>query len=149
MPFLLVLLPMENEKMTVRVEKLSRSLMRRSIRLLEMEYKPAELADELSANKDQIIRLVSAGAPARKDSKGHYWINGQAFARWLEKAAPKKDKDKSTFADNECWCVACRSVVTFKEKKRVANIVYGLCPKGHKTSRIFSTKKTQTKGKGK
>ncbi len=133
--------------MTVRVEKLSRALMRRSMRLIEMEYKPAEIAAELSASKDQIIRLVSAGAPARKDSKGHYWINGLSFARWLEKAAPKKDKDQGTFADNECWCMVCRGVVIFKEKRRVGNMVYGLCPEGHNTSRIFSTRKPITKGK--
>ena len=126
--------------MTVRVDRLSRALMRRSIRILDMEYKPSEIAEELGASKVQILRLLSAGAPARKDAKGHYWIHGPAFVHWLEDAAPKKPGDKTAFADNEAYCLTCRAVVSFEETRRKKRIVYGICPKGHKTARFLSLK---------
>jgi hypothetical protein len=124
--------------MTVRVDRVSRGLMRRSIRLLDMEYKPSELAEELGTSKEKILRLVSAGAPARKDARGHYWIHGTTFVHWLEDAAPKKPGDKVIFADNECYCVSCRARVTYTESRRRNRIVTGTCPKGHKISRFLS-----------
>ena len=102
----------------VHIEKLSRALMRRSMRLMDMEYKPSEIAEELGATKIQVIRLITAGAPARKDAKGHFWVHGERFAEWLEKAAPKKPKDKTIFADDECWCLQCKRVVSFIETSR-------------------------------
>lgn len=131
--------------MTVRVAKLSHVLMRRSIRLLDMEYKPSEIAQELTASKEQILRLVTAGAPARKDSKGHYWINGLHFASWLETAAPKNDRDKKTFEDNEAYCLTCKAVVTFTEHRRKGYVIYGTCAQNHKVARFYS-KNHQRKG---
>lgn len=134
--------------MTVRVAKLSRALMRRSIRLLDMEYKPAEIAAELAASKEQILRMVSAGAPARKDAKGHYWIHGSKFAEWLETAAPKKTGDKTEFADNESYCFRCHSVTPYTEHRRKGKVSYGTCKQGHKVARFISSK-TNAKGKRK
>lgn len=128
--------------MTVRVEKLSRAMMRRSMRLLDMEYKPSEVAEELGAKKEQILRLISAGAPARKDAKGHYWIHGETFVKWLSDAAPKNGRDKSTFADNECYCLKCRSMVIYVEHRRKGNISYGKCPDGHNVARFLSQNPT-------
>lgn len=134
--------------MAVRVETLSRALIRRSIRLLDMEYKPAEIAAELGAKKEQIIRLVSAGAPARKDRNGFYWIHGEKFREWLLNAAPKNPKEKNIFSDNEAFCTTCRSTVVFVETYRRHHIVFGTCPKGHKTVRFISLKgKTDKKRK--
>ena len=129
--------------MSVRVEKLSRAMMRRSIRLLDMEYKPSEIAEELSASKAQVIRLISAGAPARKDAKGHYWIHGEKFANWLENAAPKTDKDKTVYAENEIYCIACRKITTYTIYRLVKNVAYGECLQGHKVTRFISTKPTR------
>lgn len=128
--------------MTVRVEKLSRAMIRRSMRLLDMEYKPSEVADELAATKEQILRLISAGAPARRDAKGHYWIHGETFVKWLTDAAPKNGKAKSTFADNECYCVVCRETTTYIEHRRAGRISYGKCPRGHNVARFLSQKTT-------
>jgi hypothetical protein len=128
--------------MTVRVEKLSRAMMRRSMRLLDMEYKPSEIADELAASKEQILRLVSAGAPARKDSKGHYWIHGETFVEWLNKAAPKNNREKRTFADNEAWCVRCKAQVIYTETRRKGRVSFGKCPHGHNVARYLSSNPT-------
>ena len=125
----------------VRVERLSRAMMRRSIRLLDMEYKLSEIAAELQATKAQIMRLISAGAPARKDTKGHFWIHGETFAQWLEKVAPKNQKAKTIFADNECFCMGCQNVTSFTETNRRRHMVFGVCPSGHKITRFISIKK--------
>ncbi len=135
--------------MTVRVEKLSRALMRRSMRLLDMEYKPSEIADELGASKIQVLRLLSAGAPARKDSKGHYWIHGETFVKWLNDAAPKNSRQKDTFADNETYCVVCRAVVIYTEHRRKGRFAYGKCEHGHNVARMLSQNQTRKAGKKK
>lgn len=136
------------EENTIRVESLSRGLIRRSLRLLDMEYKPREIAEELGAKPEQILRLVLAGAPARKDQSGHYWIHGLSFYEFLQKAAPKNRKAKKTFSLNQAWCMTCKSVVDFTETRRKGYIVFGTCAAGHKVSRFISLKKAEKK-KGK
>lgn len=126
--------------MAVRVETLSRAMMRRSIRLLDMEYKPSEVAEELGATKEQVLRLISAGAPARVDGSGRYWVHGDTFVKWLQDAAPKNAKAKHDISEKECWCVKCKKVVTYKETKRKGNVIFGRCPDGHKVARFFSMK---------
>jgi len=126
--------------MTMRVENVTRSLMHRSMRILDMEYKPSEIAEELGASKEQILRLISAGAPARKDANGRYWISGIPFLAWLKDAAPKKTEDKHVFADDECYCVTCREVVHFTAYRKSHRIVFGACLKGHKVARFVSLK---------
>jgi hypothetical protein len=127
--------------MTVKLGKSSRALMRRSLRLLDMEYKPSEIASELSTDNRHILRLVEAGAPARKDDNGRYWIHGRNFALWLENVSPKNDKElkaRPVVKDNEAYCVVCRSLVIYKEHRLKGRVSYGTCPLGHKTARFIS-----------
>jgi hypothetical protein len=126
--------------MAVTVQKLSRALMRRSMRILDMQYKLSEIANELGADKEQILQLILAGAPARKDSRGHFWIHGTTFVQWLHDVAPKNDRDKNTFSDNECWCMGCRSMVVYLESRRRGLVSYGKCPAGHSVTRFLSQK---------
>ncbi len=138
--------------MTVKLTKASRALVRRSLRLLDMEYKPSEIADELATEPAHILRVIRAGAPARKDSKGRFLIHGESFASWLQNAAPKNDKEtkaRHAIADNEAYCLVCRAYTTYTEYRRVRNVSFGTCPKGHKISRFISTKTNQKKGKAK
>lgn len=134
--------------MSAKLTKASRALMRRSLRLLDMEYKPAEIADELATSSKYILRIVNAGAPARKDANGRYWIHGLSFARWLSDAAPKNDKElkaRPTIADNEAYCTKCRAVTVYSEYRRMGRISYGECPSGHKVTRFVSiTRKEKT-----
>ena len=123
--------------MAVTVQKLSRAMMRRSMRILDMQYKLSEIAKELGADKEQILQLVFAGAPARKDARGLYLIHGTSFVQWLHDVAPKNDRDKDTFADNECWCVDCRSIVVYQERSRQGSASYGKCPAGHGVRRFL------------
>jgi hypothetical protein len=129
---------------TVKLNKTSRALMRRSLRLLDMEYKPSEIADELNTNPQYILRLVGSGAPARKDTKGRFWIHGESFARWLADASPKNIKElkaRPTIAENETYCLRCKAITTYTETTRRRRISFGTCPQGHKVSRFLSNKK--------
>ena len=132
--------------MAVTVQKLSRAMMRRSMRILDMQYKLNEIAKELGADKEQILQLVFAGAPARKDARGRYWIHGTTFVQWLHDAAPKNDRDKNTFAENECWCVGCCSMVVYQEHRRQGYVSYGRCPAGHSVSRFLSCESAKRQG---
>ena len=126
--------------MAVRVEKVTRALMHRSMRILDMEYKPSEIAEELGASKAQILRLISADAPARKDTNGRYWISGIPFVAWLKDAAPKKPTDKHIFADDECYCFNCRRMVHFRAYRKYHRTVFGTCPEGHRVARFITLK---------
>lgn len=129
--------------MSVKLSKASRALMRRSLRLLDMDYKPSEIAEELDTDTGHILRIVKAGAPARKDSKGRYWVHGESFAAWLKNAAPKNDKDlkkRSEVKDNEAYCLTCRMIIPFTEYRRNKSVLFGNCPKGHKVARFISSK---------
>ena len=127
--------------------KIGHAFMRRTYRILDMEYKPSELAEEFGGSKDQVLRLIQAGAPARKDGQGHYWIHGPAFVQFLINSIPYRRWDKKPMAQNECFCVACHQVVHFTEVRRVRNMIYGNCPKGHKTVRFYSLKPQGKDGK--
>jgi hypothetical protein len=112
--------------------------------LLDMEYKPSEIAEELATNPQHILRLVGFGAPARKDAKGRFWIHGKSFASWLADAAPKNDKElkaRPTIAGNEAYCTTCRKITTYTEHRRKGNVSYGKCQQGHNVTRFISSQK--------
>jgi hypothetical protein len=64
-------------------------------RLLNMEYLPEELAEELGITSAEILHYLATGCPARKDDAGVPWIHGLTFIDWaktkhqLEKACAK------------------------------------------------------------
>ena len=52
--------------------------------LLNMMYKPSELAEEIGFNQNQVYMVyIPAGCPHERDEKGHIWINGKLFARCI------------------------------------------------------------------
>jgi len=47
-------------------------------RLLDMMYKPSELAEEVGFSLQQVYRVyVPGGCPVERDSRNHIWINGK------------------------------------------------------------------------
>ena len=102
-------------------------------RLLDMEYKPSELAKELGVSVDTIYRsYFPAGAPFRVDSQKRYWIHGLIFRAWvLEYTSQRKLKQKMN--PGQGWCFKCNQVVIIKNPKaksinRGAVIIKGICP---------------------
>lgn len=120
-----------------RMVSISRTLARRSMRLLDMEYKPSEIAQELNCRQEWVMLAIRNSAPCRKDESGRYWIHGEKFADWLRET---KQKERRKLKPNECYCLGCKKFTTYKAIEKAGTHVIGECPEGHKVS-IF------TKGK--
>jgi len=116
--------------------QLTRAKSMRVRRLLNMMYKPAEIAKELGITVDTIHRsYLPAGAPCEKDAKGHVWIHGVSFANWA-RAYVMSDarRHNARMQDDQVWCCRCNQVVVPKEPhtgrpngRGVANM-HGRCP---------------------
>ncbi len=77
-------------------------------RLLNMLYKPAELAEELGLNPDTIYRsYLPAGLPHVCDNKGTFWIHGPAFVAWARETVAKKKSQRAGLPDGCAWCMKC------------------------------------------
>jgi uncharacterized protein with PIN domain len=117
-------------------------------RLLHMEYKPSELADELDIHVDMIYRnYIPAGCPHRRDEKNLIWIVGTEFAAWARTVNEISKKKPFVLQEDEAWCVHCNKVVRIDKVKRRAvkrnlDILQGTCPEcGGKINRLMSAKK--------
>jgi hypothetical protein len=107
-------------------------------RLLDMEYKPSELAQELGINLDQIYLVyIKLGCPHKRDGKRYIQINGKEFQSWyLEKYQKAKVKRDETF------CKTCRKPVKIVDgvtrKKGGLTYIVSSCPNcGRKLSKII------------
>lgn len=120
---------------------ISRDVSRRLMRLLDMEYRPSEIANELAVNVKTVYAWLNEGAPCRQDKKKRYWIHGLSFVEWAWNVGRKKQSDnKPPMKESEAYCFTCRRVVEYKRIKQVDRIVYGVCPAGHKVTRIVRIK---------
>lgn len=92
--------------------RLNRSQYGRLRRLLNMLYKPSELAEETGISVDSLYRsFIPAGAPVKVDSSGRIWINGKAFEKWVHDYLTIKRKNKQPMKDNEAYCTRCNAIV--------------------------------------
>lgn len=111
-------------------------------KLLDMLYKPSELADEISFSVRQVYRVyVPAGCPHERGPNGHILINGQAFKRWVEDVYRKPK-----LSNDEAFCLTCKRPVSKTVIKRMQKdrLVYDLCecPNcGRRIARIIDRKK--------
>ena len=107
-------------------------------RLMDMMYKPSELANEIGITVNQVYRVyLTMGCPHEMDSLNHYWINGKSFVEWYEKTY-----QKLTLKDGEAYCKTCNKAVLMvnSETKQTGDTVYqlGYCPVcNRKISRII------------
>lgn len=77
-------------------------------RLMNMRYRPAELAEELGVNVDTVYRSwIPAGAPCVRDNTRSYWIVGTEFAQWAQQEYERNQANKTGLAENEAWCMHC------------------------------------------
>ena len=111
-------------------------------KLLDMLYKPSELAEEIGFTKRQVYRVyIPAGCPRNKDERRHIWINGKGFREWYEATYPR-----FTVKENEGFCLTCKRVVTLEKpvQEKKGGLLYwiGLCPKcSRRIPRIIDTDK--------
>lgn len=109
-----------------------RSQIMRLRRLLDMRYRPAELAEEIGCHVDTVYRsYIPAGCPHTRDKSNHIWINGKEFAKWVREIT----SDNGTpLDDDEAFCLKCNEAVrmTGELKVRPTNkyleLVTGVCP---------------------
>jgi hypothetical protein len=130
------------QELTILSGRLDGKQRNRLKRLLDMDYKPSELAGELGINLNQIYRVyIPLGCPHQTEGQRHISINGKAFQHWyLEKYQKAKIKDDETF------CKTCRKAVKLVQpssgKKGGLDYVLSNCPNcGRRISKIVGCKK--------
>jgi glutaredoxin len=111
-------------------------------RLLDMQYKPSEIAQELGINIDQVYLVyMPLGCPHKRDGKRYIEINGIEFREWYirnyQKAKVKKD---------ETFCKTCRKPVKIINglifRKGKISYILSNCPNcGRKLSKIIDCSK--------
>lgn len=114
---------------------MSRAMTRRSVRLLDMEYKPSEIAQELNCKPSWVVLAIKHNAPSRKDESGRFWLHGLTFAAWLQ-TYTAQEKERRHIKPNECYCVGCKKYTSFLPDEELQTRIVGKCPKGHKVSKF-------------
>lgn len=117
------------------IPQLGRAQVIRLSRLLNMYYRPAEIAELLDVHVDTVRRsYLAAGCPHRRGKNGHIWIVGTAFKDWAEDVIAKRRRRTSEpMADDEGWCFKCKGRVKMVKPKilsvnRYIEIQQSICP---------------------
>lgn len=102
--------------MKTPVNEIRRKIWNARTKLLDMDYKITELADELgvTARYMRIDMIQKRGFPCWHDSTKHIWCNGKIAREWIENNfEPKnhRNSSKNPMAENEFYCVKCRARV--------------------------------------
>jgi len=95
--------------------KLPHSAIVKSPGLLPMLYNVRELAQAVGVVERTLRDWLANGAPHVRDERGHLWIHGREFARWV--ASQRRPARKSKLKDNQAYCMHCREVVEILEPK--------------------------------
>ncbi len=103
-------------------------------RILNMMYKPAEIAEEIGVSLDTMMRsYLPAGLPHERDAEGKVWIHGPAFVAWAKVTIARRKSKRAGLPDGHAWCMKCnRSVILVNPKIRPSNryleILQAPCP---------------------
>ncbi|MDL1909683.1 hypothetical protein FBQ81_03165 [Chloroflexi bacterium CFX6] len=124
-------------------------------RLLDMLYKPSEIAEEIGVATDTIYRsYLPAGLPHTRDSQGSIWIHGPAFIAWARQTIAKKKTDRIGLPDDHAWCMKCNRAVELIEPKtkqvnRYLELLQAVCPHcGKKINRARARQLPSPSGEG-
>ncbi len=112
-------------------------------RLLDMLYKPSEIAEEIGVTTETVYRsYLPGGSPFERDKDGNIWIHGTSFAAWVRSVTVKKEMNR--LADGQAWCLRCRKPVALvrpreRFKGRYVKIYQGKCEAcGAKINRAYA-----------
>ncbi len=101
-----------SRKLLTRVQKF------RAYALLDMLYKPSEIADELGMPKHLVYEnLIPAGMPSSKDKDGFIWLHGHSVADWARKLGRSRQK----LLAYQAYCLHCKKPVRMKGKRTVVS----------------------------
>jgi len=104
-----------------RQVKMNRGLILKLSRLLNMLYKPRELAAELGVSAETVYRrYIPAGAPVVVDGQGVKWINGKHFATWAREVleTDRRGRLARTMSETHGFCMRCNQVVEMIDARR-------------------------------
>lgn len=92
--------------------RLSHAVIVRAPGLLPMWYTPLELETKLGLPARCIREwLESQAIPHQKDSAGHIWIDGRAFAAWVARVRAGRKQIRQPLSDGQAFCLSCRQAV--------------------------------------
>jgi hypothetical protein len=103
-------------------------------RLLNMLYKPAEIAEEIGVAQDTIYRsYLPAGLPYTRDAQGNVWIHGPAFVGWAKQTVAQRKSKRAGLPDGHGWCMKCNHPVLLIDPKiksinRYLELLQAQCP---------------------
>jgi hypothetical protein len=110
--------------------------------LLNMMYRPSEIAEEIGFSIHQVYRAyLPLGCPHSRDSRGHIWINGKEFHDWYQKFYKKRK-----LRIDEAFCLTCKKAVEKIDpiRKWKNGLIYeiSICPIcGRKLAKIINRKR--------
>lgn len=102
-------------------------------RILDMMYKPTELASEIGVIPDTIYRsYLPAGLPHTRDHSG-IWIYGPAFVAWAKETVSTHHRKRAPLPDGLAWCMKCNHAIEMIDPKvkytnRYIEIMQSRCP---------------------
>lgn len=108
-------------------------------RLLDMLYRPSEIAEEIGVTQDTVYRsYLPAGLPHLRDTDGHVWIHGPAFIAWARETISTKKNKRAGLPDDHAWCMKCNQPVALispkiKSVNRYLELLQAKCPTCGKT----------------
>ena len=111
----------------------TRKIIIRLPRLLDMMYKPSEIAAEIEVTTETVMRsYLPEGAPFERDAKGAVWIHGKTFAAWV-RAVNYKQRKIVSLLPGQGWCCRCNAAVEMikprvRHRGRYVTIMQGKCP---------------------
>jgi hypothetical protein len=129
----------EDQSVILRQGRLDGSQKNRLAKLLNMLYKPSELAEEIGFTVRQVTRVyIPAGCPHTRDEHNRIWINGKEFREWVTEAYKKRE-----LGQNQAFCLSCKQAVKMvnPERYQEGRLFYYLCdcPNcGRKLARIIT-----------
>ncbi|MBN1122329.1 MAG: hypothetical protein JXJ17_14725 [Anaerolineae bacterium] len=110
--------------------------------LLDMMYRPAELAEVVNFKVRQVYRVyVPLGCPNKRDEHNHLWINGKAFREWYYETYLR-----TQLKADEAYCLTClrgRKIIDGQEKIKNGLIyIQSNCPEcGRVLTRIVGSER--------
>jgi uncharacterized protein DUF5679 len=112
-------------------------------RLLDMLYKPSELAEEIGVTTDTIYRsYLPAGLPHTRDEMDNIWIHGPAFVEWAKLTVSRRKPHRVGLPEDQTYCLKCKEVVPFlsptkKSSNRYTEMWQSTCPQcGRRINRV-------------
>lgn len=101
----------------------------RLAKLLDMMYRPKELAEEIGFSVRQVYRVyIPLGLPHKKNDRGLIYIHGVTFREWITEFYKKRE-----MKNNEMFCLTCKKPVEMinPAKYQEERIVYYVCACPH------------------